>query len=186
MLRTLALLAVLAVAPLAAQSPAAPAPAPAAAPVADPKDVESIDAIMAAVYDVISGPAGQPRNWDRFRSLMAPNARLVPTGRRPEGQGVLRNWSVEDYITTGGPGLERDGFYERELGRKMERYGNIVHLLSAYDSKRTPTDAQPFQRGVNSFQLWYSGTRWYVVSIFWEPETSANPIPADLLMGVRP
>lgn len=188
MLRTFALLALVAAAPLTAQTPATPAPtAPAApAPVADPKDVESIDAIMAAVYDVISGPAGQRRNWDRFRSLMAPNARLVPTGRGAEGQGVLRNWSVEEYITRGGPSLERDGFYERELGRKMERYGNVVHLMSAYDSRRTPTDAQPFQRGVNSFQLWFSGTRWYVVSIFWEPETAANPIPAELLSGVRP
>lgn len=176
--------AVLTSAPLAAQTPAA-APAT-TAPTADPKDVESIDAIMAAVYDVISGPKGQPRNWDRFRSLMAPNARLVPTGRRPEGQGVLRNWSVEEYIATGGPGLEANGFFERELGRKMERYGNVVHLMSAYDSKFTLADPQPFQRGVNSFQLWYSGTRWYVVSIFWEPETAVNPIPADLLTGTRP
>jgi hypothetical protein len=187
MLRTLALLTLVSAAPLAAQTTATPTPpAPAQIPAADPKDVESIDAIMAAVYDVISGPAGQRRNWDRFRSLMAPNARLVPTGLNPQGQPYLRSLTVEEYITRGGPGLERDGFFERELGRKMERYGNVVHLMSAYDSKRTLADAQPFQRGVNSFQLWYDGTRWYVVSIFWEPETAANPIPAELLAGVRP
>ncbi len=186
MIRNLALLVLVSAAPLTAQTLAIPAPAPTAAPVADPKDVESIDAIMAAVYDVISGPKGQPRNWDRFRSLMAPIARLVPTGRRPDGSGVLRNWSVEDYITNGGPGLVANGFYERELGRKMERYGNVVHLMSAYDSKRTLEDPQPFQRGVNSFQLWFSGTRWYVVSIFWEAESAANPIPAELLTGARP
>lgn len=164
---------------LAAQQQAA---APAAArPAARPADVESVDAIMAAVYDVISGPAGQKRDWDRFRSLMAPGARLVPTGRRADGTGVLRNWSVEEYVAAAAPQLESGGFFERELGRKMERYGNVVHLLSAYDSKRTLADAAPFQRGVNSFQLWFDGKRWYVVSIFWEAETPENPIPAELL-----
>jgi hypothetical protein len=167
---------------LSAQT-AAPA---AAAPAADPRDVESVDAIIAAVYAAISGPAGQPRQWDRFRSLMAPGARLVPTGRTASGEGRLRNWSAEEYITAADSGLRANGFFERELGRKMERYGNVVHLMSAYDSKRTLADAQPFQRGVNSFQLWFDGKRWYVVSIFWEAETPANPIPAELLTGVRP
>jgi hypothetical protein len=169
----------------AQQQPAAAAPAtpatPAARPPARPADVESVDAIMAAVYDVISGPAGQKRDWDRFRSLMAPGARLVPTGRRPDGTGVLRNWSVEEYVTAAAPQLESGGFFEREIGRKMERYGNVVHLMSAYDSKRTLADPAPFQRGVNSFQLWFDGKRWYVVSIFWEPETPERPIPAELL-----
>lgn len=167
-----------------AQSAAPPASATRAP--ADPKDVESIDAIVAAVYASISGPAGAPRQWDRFRTLMAPGARMVPTGRRQGGGGGLRNWSVEEYITAVDSSLKTNGFFERELGRKVERYGNIVHLMSAYDSKRTQADAQPFQRGVNSFQLWFDGTRWYVVSIFWEPETAANPIPAELLGSPRP
>ena len=159
-------------------------PAVAQAPAADPRDVNSIDAIMAAVYDVISGPAGQPRNWDRFRSLMSPHARLIPTGiSRSTGQPVHRALTTEQYITEVGPQLERGGFFERELGRKVERYGNIVHLMSAYDSKRTLQDAEPFARGVNSFQLWFDGTRWWVVTIFWEQESATNPIPAELLRG---
>lgn len=153
---------------------------------ADPKDVESIDAIMFAVYASISGPAGQPRQWNRFRSLMAPGARLVPTGRTATGDGRLRNWSVEEYIAAADSGLTANGFFEAELGRKVERYGNVVHLMSAYDSKRSLSDAQPFARGVNSFQLWFDGARWYVVSIFWEAETPTNPIPAELLTGLRP
>lgn len=171
--------------PALAQAPAATAPAETPRPAADPKDVESIDAIIAAVYAAISGPAGQPRQWDRFRSLMAPGARLMPTGRR-QSNGVLRVWSVEEYIAAATPQLVPNGFYERELGRKMERYGNIVHLMSAYDSKRSASDAQPFTRGVNSFQLWFDGTRWWVVSIFWEAETPENPIPAELLQETRP
>lgn len=153
-------------------------------PTADPRDVRTLDGIMAAIYEVISGPAGQPRNWDRFRSLMSPHARLVPTGiSRETGRPVLRAMTTEEYITQVGPQLERNGFFERELGRKVERYGNIVHLMSAYDSKRTPEDVAPFTRGVNSMQLWFDGTRWWVLTIFWEAESPTNPIPAELLRG---
>lgn len=93
----------------------------------------------------------------------------------------MRVWTAEEYIQNAGASLERDGFFEREIGRKLERYGNVVHLMSAYDSKRTLNDPAPFVRGVNSFQLWYDGKRWWVVTIFWEAETPGNPIPASLL-----
>jgi hypothetical protein len=165
-----------------AQAPAA-RDAARPAPAARPGDVESIDAIMHAIYDVISGPAGQPRDWNRLRSLLAPGARLIPTGKGPDGKGVLRAWNVEEYIANSGPGLERMGFFEREIGRKLERYGNVVHLMSAYDSRRALSDPAPFARGVNSFQLFFDGTRWYVVTIYWEAETPGNPIPASLLNG---
>ena len=110
-------------------------------------------------------------------------SRLIPTGKRPDGAGVLRVWTPEEYIANAGPSLERDGFFEREIGRKLERYGNVVHLMSAYDSKRTLSDPKPFARGVNSFQLFFDGTRWWVVTIYWEAETPGNPIPAGLLFG---
>jgi hypothetical protein len=165
---------------VAQQATASTAQAP-VPPAARPADVESIDAIMRAIYDVISGPAGQKRDWDRFRSLMAPGARLIPTGRRADGTGGMRVWTAEEYIREAGPQLEANGFFEREIGRKLERYGNVVHLMSAYDSKRTLADPTPFARGVNSFQLFFDGKRWWVVTIFWEQETPENPIPAALL-----
>lgn len=166
--------------PPSAASAAMPVPvAPTAIPVARPGDVESIDAIMFAVYDVISGPAGKLRDWDRFRSLFVPDAHLVPSGKRPDGSGTIRTLTVDDYVRNIGPQLERGGFFERELGRKLERFGNVVHLMSAYDSKRTLADSAPFARGVNSFQLWNDGTRWYVVTIYWEAETPENRIPAE-------
>jgi hypothetical protein len=174
-------LATSAVAPVTTRAQAAPAVATDSAPRARPEDVQSVDAVIAAVYDVISGPAGQARDWNRFRSLFAPGARLIPTGKRPDGRGVILPWTVEEYITRAGRTLEQGGFFERELGRKQERYGNIVHLLSAYDSRRKADDAQPFARGVNSFQLWYDGTRWWVVTIYWESETPGTPIPPELI-----
>lgn len=149
-------------------------------PEAAPADVESIDAIMAAVYDVISGPAGEKRDWDRMRSLFVDGARLIPTGRSQSGQYGHRVMSVEDYVTGAGTWLEQNGFFETEIGRKTDRFGNIAQVFSTYESRRTP-DADPFMRGINSFQLWNDGHRWWVVSIFWENESPESPIPTEYL-----
>lgn len=183
--RTLLLpLALLAATPLAPTLPliaqAAPAATP-APPAANPADVASEDAILKALYDVISGPAGQKRNWDRMRSLFQPGARLIPTGKAQDGSWRHRNWSVDEYITTAGVTLEERGFFEIEVARKTERYGNIVHVFSTYESRWKPEDAQPFQRGINSIQLRYDGTRWWVITVLWQGESPEFPIPEKYL-----
>ncbi len=144
---------------------------------ADPADVESIDGIVAAVYDVISGPAGQTRDWDRWRSLFIPEARLIPVSVRPDGTIGHRVITPEDYAANRGPSLEENGFFEVEVARVTESFGQIAHLFSTYESRRTEADDEPFARGINSFQLMNDGTRWWVVSIMWDSERSGNAIP---------
>jgi hypothetical protein len=154
-------------------------------PEADPADVETVDAIIAAVYDVISGPAGEARNWDRWRSLFHPAARLMPVGpdrNDPQPGSLSMNvMTPEDYVTGAGTYLEENGFFEREIGRVEERFGPIVHVFSTYDSKRTADDPEPFARGINSFQLLYDGDRWWVVSVFWTSEGPTLAIPQKYL-----
>ena len=151
-------------------------------PAARPEDVASPDAIIKAVYDVISGPAGQKRDWDRMRSLFVPNARLMPAVPRQGGAGTaVRVLSVDDYIALSGPMLEQNGFFEREIKRVSESYGNIMHLFSTYESRRVATDEKPFARGINSFQLLKDGDRWWIVSIYWQGENAAFPIPPKYL-----
>ena len=152
---------------------------------ADPKDVSSPEVIIAAVYDVISGPTGQKRNWDRMRTLFVPDARMIATGKRQNGEITRRVMSVEDYIINSGPFLENDGFFEKEIGRKTEQYGNIVHVFSTYESRRTLTDEKPFMRGINSIQLWFDGKRWWVITILWQSETTDNPIPEKYIEKKR-
>lgn len=162
--------------PATPATPAAPAPPP-----ARPADVASVDAIITALYDVISGPKGQKRDWDRMRSLFLPGARLIPTGRRPDGTASARVVDVEGYIERSAPFLEGEGFFERELGRSTETFGSVVHAFSAYDSKHAESDAEPFARGVNSIQLYNDGARWWVVTVMWDSERPGNPVPARLL-----
>ena len=158
-------------------------PSAAASQEADPADVTSLDGIVEAVYDVISGPAGQERDWDRFRSLFVDGARLIPVGRPQGGPPRTRVMSPDDYAESSGPFLVQNGFFEREIGRVTERYGHIAHLFSAYESRRSASDAEPFARGINSFQLMHDGTRWWIVTIFWQGESAEFPIPERYLRG---
>lgn len=168
------------VAPLPVRAQTAQA---AAAPTiaADPKDVGSQDAIVAALYDVISGPAGQKRNWDRFRSLFVPGARLIPTGVGPDAKARIRTMTPDEYATASGPRLEQNGFFEREISRTGETFGNITHAFSTYESRRAAADEKPFARGINSIQLFNDGTRWWIVTVYWDSERPQNPIPAKYL-----
>ncbi len=168
-----------------------------ATPAPRPDDVGSVDAIIAAVYDVISGPSGQKRDWERMRSLFAPGARLMPTspvrppgapadwkpaGDEPFATNVL---DVEGYVARSGKYLEENGFFERETARRVETYGHIAHVWSTYEARHKAGDAKPFMRGINSIQLMNDGRRWWVVSIFWEAETPKTPLPKKYLKSAR-
>jgi hypothetical protein len=146
---------------------------------ADPRDVESIDAIVAAAYDVISGPAGQKRDWNRERSLFYPGARLVPTASMPGRNDVdlePQILDVEAYIKRAEPILKA-GFYETEIARRTEQFGRIAHVWSTYESRHDPSDPTPFMRGINSFQLFNDGRRWWILSVYWQHENAEHPIP---------
>lgn len=151
-------------------------------PEPNPADVESVDAIIAALYDVISGPAGQKRDWDRMRSLFLPGAHLIPSFKpaNAESAGILV-WTLEDWIEAAGAQLENSGFFEREITRKTESFGFVVHVFSTYESRRNAEDPEPFQRGINSIQLFNDENRWWIVNIFWTGETEDSPIPTEYL-----
>lgn len=144
-------------------------------------DVESIDAIIAALYNVISGAAGEARNWDRMRTLFLPEAKMVATGVGPNGEIIKRVMTVEDYITRNGPMLEKNGFFEKEIFRKQEVFGRIAHCFSTYAAKRTIDDKEPFMRGINSIQLYNDGKRWWILSIFWQAENKDLQLPKEYL-----
>ncbi len=164
-------------APAAAQTPPAPPPVSTAAPA----DVATPEAIVAALYAVISGDKGVARDWDRFRSLFHPSGRLMPSGANAQGLGVVRSITPDDYIARSEPLLVGEGFHEREIARRMERYGSIAHVFSTYESLHSLSDAHPFARGINSIQLFHDGARWWVLSVYWQSESSRVPLPSEYL-----
>ena len=147
-------------------------------------DGSSIDAIIKAAYDVISGPAGQPRDWERERSLFLPGARLIPTAvKAGDNQSDLapQILDVEAYIARVEPLFREKGFYETEVARRIEQFGRIAHVWSTYESRYDKDDVEPFMRGINSFQLFNDGTRWWILTIYWQHESAAHPIPGQYL-----
>ena len=148
--------------------------AAAAAPRVPAADLAGIDAAIRGVYDVISGPPGQKRDFDRMRSLFAPGATLKAIG--PRG---LRGGTLEDYIARNKDVLEQKGFTERELGRRTEVWGGLATAWSAYDGRTA--DGSFHERGINSFQLVKVDGKWLVASILWQEATPDNPLPANLI-----
>jgi hypothetical protein len=163
--------------PAPAAQAAAPANPLAQVPAARPDDVKSIDSTLHALYEVISGPAGE-RDWNRFRSLFAPEGRLTSAQKNPDGTPRVRLLSVEDYVRGAGSYFTTHGFFESSVGNRIERFGNMAQVFSAYESRHAAGEA-PFARGINSIQLLTDGTRWYIVSILWDEERPDNPLPKD-------
>ena len=142
------------------------------------EDVESIAGIVKALYEVISGPAGA-RDWDRERTLVHPGGRLMPTRPRPEGGAGIEVFDTDGYIASRTPFFAANDFHEIETGHRIERFGNVAQVWSAYEGRRAPGGEILF-RGINSIQLFHDGDRWWVMSVLWDNEREGNPLPADL------
>jgi hypothetical protein len=158
-----------------AQSPVRPGPSN--IPKANRSDVASIDAIITAAYDSISGPAGEKRNWERERSLYYPGARLIPTAKPDEDDLAPQILKVDGFIARAESYFAEHGFYEKEIARRTEQFGHIAHVWSTYESRHNADDPEPFMRGINSIQLFHDGSRWWIVTIYWQQESPEHRIP---------
>jgi hypothetical protein len=149
-------------------------------PAAKPADVKSLDAIVAAVYDVISGPPGE-RDWNRFNSLFTKDARLIAV-RMPKdgGKPSLVVMTPADYAAHAGGYFKEHGFFEHELSRKTDSFGAMTHVYTTYESRETK-DGKPIDRGINSMEFFFDGERWWCVQIYWDAERPGNPIPEKYL-----
>jgi len=145
-----------------------------------PEDVGSLDGIMRAFYDVVSGPAGQPRQWGRDRTLYLPDIRFVETGVDRNGQTVATVLTHQEFVDGADQSMVKNGFFEAEIHRVTRTFGNITHVFSTYEM-RSKADGPVFGRGINSLQLFWDGKRYWIASVTWDDEREGNSIPSDLL-----
>lgn len=144
-------------------------------PRANPEDVASPEAIVAALFEALSGPPDE-RDLDRFRSLFHPEAQGVPTGR-PDGEATSVVYSsIEEYTADFQKQNADQPVYERLVHTVTERFGDIAHVWATYETRPSP-DAEPELRGIDSFQLWYDGDRWWVMHVIAHPEREGAPLP---------
>jgi hypothetical protein len=177
----LAVLLLVAPTAIAAQQPARPhVDVPTVA--ARPEDVGTLDGILKAFYDVISGPAGQPRQWSRDRSLYIPHVQFVSLSTDSSGAISAAVMDHQAFVDQSNAGLVRRGFFETEIHRVTHRFGNVVHVFSTYEM-RERLDGPVFGRGINSVELFWDGTRWWISAAQWDDERPGNPIPPEYLPG---
>ena len=136
---------------------------------ARPTDVSSIDAIIEAYSDVISGPARESADVARDHSLHHPDAWVAIAGVDETGKLNVNVMSLDDYHGDGG--VRSAPFYEWETGREVQQSGNMVHVWSHYASSREP-GGEPFDIGTNSITLFWDGDRWWVMG--WMFDATAN------------
>jgi len=143
--------------------------------------VSSIDNILEGLYGVISGEKGESRDWELFRYLFHPEAKLIPSRVDTNGKSQALYWTVEDYINTAGDYLVEKGFFEKEIHRLSESFGPITHVFSTYESYHSQDENTPFARGINSIQLLFDGERWWIINIYWTAESPEHPLPPKYL-----
>ena len=140
------------------------------------KDVSSIDSIINALYEVISGEKGEERDWDREKNLFHPEARLIVV-KKEDNHLETRIMSSNEFIQYAKPFIDRTGFYEYEIVRNVEEFGHVAHVWSTFESKYSKEDEKPYTRGINSIQLLNDQKRWWVMNIYWSKETDEFPLP---------
>ena len=151
-------------------------------------DVDTVEHLLASLYDVISGPAGKPRDWDRFRSLFLPDGRLgvirpdaAATTEQPARQSDAAFLTPDMYVERDDPYFKTHGFFERSIANRVEEFGNLVHVWSTYESRHAADDPKPFTRGINSIQIVHARGRYWVASIMWDDERSGLTLPEKYL-----
>lgn len=145
-----------------------------------PDDVGSIDGMIKAYYEVITGSAGRPREWSRDRTLYISDLRFVAMGVDRQGKPVATIHSHQQYVDASDASMVRDGFDEHEIHRVTQRFGNIAHVFSTYETRRTP-GGPLLGRGINSIELFWDGKRWWIASAIWDDERPDNPLPKEYL-----
>ena len=150
-------------------------------PEADPKDVESIDNLLDALYETISGEEGSERDWYRFKTLWHPMANLLMVNAEASGSSKQIKLSLDDFIKLSSAHGKVKSFYELEIFRKTDQAGHIAQVASTYVIKESP-DAEEYKlRGINFFQVYFDGTRWWIMNCMWENELEGMKIPKAYL-----
>ena len=144
------------------------------------EDTATIDGIIKTYYEVISAPAGQPRQWSRDRTLYIPDIRFVAMSQDKNGHPRAHIASHQQFVDASNDALVKEGFYESEIHRSTQRFGNIAHVFSTYES-RIKAGGPVIARGINSLELFYDGKRWWIASAVWDDERPDNPIPPEYL-----
>jgi len=140
-------------------------------------DKAAIGAVVDEMYAMISGPKG-PRDWSRQANCFHPEARQIRTFLDAEGRPALKAMGLADYARDTTPFFMSHDFYEVEIARRIDLFGNIAHVWSAYEARGALGDGPPERRGINSIQLYRDPQRgWRIMAMIWDNEREGVKLP---------
>jgi hypothetical protein len=140
-------------------------------------DEAAIGAAVDEMYAMISGPKG-PRDWSRQANCFHPEARQIRTWIGADGRAECKIMSLEDYARDTTPFFAENDFCEVEIGRRIDLFGNIAHVWSAYEARTALGDSAPERRGINSIQLFKDADLgWRIVAMLWDNERDGVALP---------
>jgi len=140
------------------------------------EDVSTINGIMKATYETVSGEAGAKRQWERDLSLHDPNAIYSFRFHDSEGKLQQTTMSINDFHKESFSMVMKTAFYENEINREVRVFGNIAHVWSTYET-RLEKNGPVMRRGINSVQLYYEEGRWWILSWTFDKERADRKIP---------
>jgi hypothetical protein len=148
---------------------------------ARPADVSTIDAVLKTYYEVVSGPAGQPRQWARDRTLYIPEIRFIELTEDRKGNAAARSMTHTEFVETSDAALGKSAFYEHEIHRITYRFGNIAHVLSTAEQQAAP-EGPAIGHSIDNLELFYDGHRWWIVSAnIWNPASPGQALPKEFM-----
>ena len=140
-------------------------------------DHEAIGAIVDEMYAMISGPKG-PRDWSRQANCFHPDARQIRTWVDAEGRPQCKIMRLDEYSSDTTPFFAANDFHEIEIARRIDLFGNIAHVWSAYEARTSLDDAEPERRGINSIQLFRDPDKgWRIMAMLWDNEREGLSLP---------
>jgi hypothetical protein len=147
----------------------------------DAPDYTTIDGIMTELYASVTRAPGEPFAWDRLRAIMLPGGVMLPQRAQTGGESLMMDVdgfiAMVDEVWDPVIGTPQDiGFFERQINVIVEEFGDVAHALTTYE-KGYYEPRRILARGVNSVQLVKREGRWYVLSITWDEENTAGPLP---------
>ena len=133
-------------------------------------DQEAIGAVLDEMYAMISGPKG-PRDWSRQRKCFLDQARQIRTWVDEQGRPAMKMMDLNEYAGDTSPFFEANDFYEVETSRRIDLFGNIAHVWSSYEARKSPDEADTERRGINSIQMFRDADLgWRIVHMIWDNE----------------
>jgi hypothetical protein len=151
----------------------------AAAGAQSPGDVGTLDQIIRAYYEVISGPAGKAPDRVRDEFLHIPNAQVGLPIRAANGASRVTMMTLREFYDKFG-GVRTQPLYEREIHRVTRCFGTVANVWSTYVVAMAP-GGPPIRRGINTINLHFDGARWWITNWIADEEHPGLQIPRHFL-----